>query len=249
MGLKNVLKRFSRNELTRRKAQNKRFERMLRRHDLHIYKSHINWTFSPEMKALHDQWGKPPGVPADRCFFLYSTGRLIRERHVAGDTAECGVRFGKSTFFLLKGLDDPARPHHIFDSFEGLSEGGTLDKAATGLKSWQKGDISVSEATTRANLERFFSNCRFYKGWIPDRFPEVADRTFAIAHIDVDLYEPTMASLEFFYPRMSRGGVIVCDDYGFATCPGATRAFDEFFASRSEAILPIPSGQCIVWKD
>ncbi|MEQ8860263.1 MAG: TylF/MycF/NovP-related O-methyltransferase [Pseudomonadales bacterium] len=246
--LKNLRKRLSRDPLTRRKAQGKYFERRLRRHDLQLYKSHLNWTLSGTLKDLHAEWGDAPGLPADRCCFLYDLARLARHRGVPGDSAECGVRYGKSTFFLLRGLDDPARPHHLFDSFAGLSATGAADSAASGLKSWREGDISVPESAARENLARF-PNCEFRVGWIPERFPEVADRRFALVHIDVDLYQPTRDALEFFWPRLTPGGLIVCDDYGFATCPGATQAFDEFFAERRDGVLPIPTGQCLVWKD
>lgn len=245
--LKNFLKRLSSDPVKRRKAQNKFYERRLRRHNLHLYKSHLNWTLSESLRSLHEEWGDLPGIAPDRCFFLHAMAQIVAAKAIPGDTAECGVRFGKSTFFMLKAIGDPSRPHHIFDSFAGLSETGDEDKPVSGIKAWSQGDISVEEQTARDNLARF-PNCRFYKGWIPQRFNEVSERTFALVHIDVDLYQPTLDSLEFFYPRMSRGGLIVCDDYGFASCPGATKAFDGFFADRPDIVIPIPSGQCLVRK-
>jgi hypothetical protein len=83
---------------------------------------------------------------------------------------------------------------------------------------------------TSAEYERLIV---IHAGWIPDCFSEVVDRSFCFVHIDVDLYEPTLASLEFFGSRMVPGGIIVCDDYGFETCPGARRAGDEFAAARA----------------
>ncbi len=246
--LKNFLKRISSDPIKRRKAQSKFFERRLRRHDLYLYKSHLNWTMSQELRDLHAEWGDVPGIPADRCYFLHAAGRLVAQKSIPGDTAECGVRFGKSTFFLMKALSDPARPHHIFDSFAGLSAAGDEDRPTGGIEGWAEGDISVEEQAARGYLAQF-SNCHFYKGWIPSRFDEVADRRFALVHIDVDLYRPTLDAIEFFFPRLTPGGVIVCDDYGFASCPGATKAFDEYFADRREMVIPIPSGQCIVRKE
>lgn len=82
----------------------------------------------------------------------------------------------------------------------------------------------------------------FYQGWIPDRFAEVAERQFAFVHVDVDLYEPTRDSVAFFYERLSPGGVFVCDDYGFLTCPGATAAMDEFLEDKPEKVVLLPGG-------
>jgi hypothetical protein len=89
---------------------------------------------------------------------------------------------------------------------------------------------------------------RFYPGWIPERFNEAAACRFCFVHIDVDLYQPTRDSLEFFYPRMSPGGMIVCDDYGYVNCPGAKQACDELAADWPERWLHLPTGQGLLIK-
>jgi O-methyltransferase len=55
------------------------------------------------------------------------------------------------------------------------------------------------------------------------------------------------SSLEFFYPKLATGGVVVCDDYGFATCPGAKLAMDNFFKGKSK-VLSLTTGQGMVIK-
>ena len=247
MPLKNLRKRYSSNAVTRRKAWNKFYQRKLERRGLHIYKGHLNWAMSDELAAIHARWGDTPGGPADRVYLLWEVGRQLSARGIVGATAECGSRFGKSSFFLLEGLADPERAHHIFDSFAGLSEAKDEDVARDGIKTWQAGQMSVDEATCREKLSGF-PQCEFHAGWIPERFPDVADERFACVHIDVDLYEPTRDALEFFWPRLTPGGAIVSDEYGLATCPGVTRAFDEFFADRRDRHLPLASGQAIAYK-
>ena len=70
----------------------------------------------------------------------------------------------------------------------------------------------------------------------------MADRKFALVHIDVDLHAPTRDSLEFFYPRMSEGGVIIVDDYGSSLCPGATLAVDTLLADKPEKMISLVDG-------
>jgi hypothetical protein len=101
--------------------------------------------------------------------------------------------------------------------------------------------MSRSEAIVRQNLGEF-SAYEFHKGWIPDRFVDVAEKHFAFVHIDVDLYQPTLDSLKFFYSRMNPGGIILCDDYGFTTCPGATKAVNELLADKPENMVALPGG-------
>ena len=106
----------------------------------------------------------------------------------------------------------------------------------------------MPEAAASHNLQKFNGSFTLYKGWIPARFDEAKDKTFSLVHIDVDLYEPTLASLAFFWPRISAGGMIVCDDYGFESCPGARRAMDEFFAERGLSVVHLTTGQGFVTK-
>ena len=80
--------------------------------------------------------------------------------------------------------------------------------------------MATPEHTCRDTLKEF-ERVSYYKGWIPDRFEEVSDRKFSFIHIDVDLHRPTYDSAEFFYERLSPGGIILCDDYGSLLCPGA----------------------------
>ena len=186
------------------------------------------------------------GIPDARCFNLQGVVRGLR--HVAGDVAECGVRYGKSTAFMLE-ADPIKRQYHLFDSFQGLSEPalGRHFGAAPSRRTGRRATWPSMRRRRRANLADF-ANVSFYRGWIPERFPEVAGRCFALLHVDVDLYHPTCDSLEFFWPRLALGGVVVCDDYGFATCPGAKQALDEFFGKRSAAVVELSTGQALVVK-
>ena len=86
------------------------------------------------------------------------------------------------------------------------------------------------------------------RGLIPSRFPELDERSFSFVHIDVDLYQPTFDSIAFFYPRMIQGGLILCDDYGFTSCPGAKKAIDEFMADKPECVVQLPTGQALILK-
>ena len=61
-----------------------------------------------------------------------------------------------------------------------------------------------------------------------DKYKEIR---IALLHIDVDLYKPTKTCLEYFYPHIVKGGIIILDDYG--AFPGANKAVEEFFADKN----------------
>jgi O-methyltransferase len=176
---------------------------------------------------------------ADRKYFLRSL--LALADGLPGDTVECGIWTGASSWFICRHFAGADKIHHGFDSFEGLPEPGVVDGDY-----WREGDFSTTEAAARANLAQF--PAQLYRGWIPHRFEEVADRSFCFVHVDVDLYEPTRDAIEFFYPRVVPGGVMLFDDYGSVASPGATKAIDDFMADRPEPLIHVPSAQAFLIK-
>jgi hypothetical protein len=140
---------------------------------------------------------------------------------------------------------------HIFDSFEGLSDiepEDTYQKEKRDKDSIRK-QFACSLDTVQNNL-REFSFIKYYKGWIPETFHEVKDETFSFIHIDVDLYQPTLDSFEFLYPRLAPGGIMVFDDYGCVQFPGAKKAIDECLSKQHNGFfLPLPSGQAFLIKN
>lgn len=196
----------------------------------------LSWFRDPILNDVLKRFEESRGYNAHRRFALQQLLRLTLG--IPGDTAECGVYKGCSSYIILQANQHApfSRLHHVFDSFEGLSAPSQRDGGH-----WGVGDLSVGEEVARKNLSEF-TGVKFYKGWIPSRFGEVADRSFSFVHIDVDLYEPTLESINFFYDRMNPGGIIVCDDYGFLTCPGATAAVDEFLLDKPEKMVFLSGG-------
>jgi hypothetical protein len=188
--------------------------------------------------------------------WLGQAGRL------EADVVECGCFRGHTSYVIASVLQarNFGGRFHIFDSFEGLSD--VVDKDlqpianGPGAKELQRlytpsaggrlfgGDL----ARVQRNLGEF-DFIDYYKGWIPERFAEVADKTFSFVHLDVDLYEPTLEGLKFFWPRLVDGGAIVVDDYGLNSWPGCTRATDEFLADmRPTLVLNTPAGGLVIIK-
>lgn len=212
--------------------------------DFPISDDHKLWR--RDTQFLDDFNRMSPGNPysQDRKWVLREYVKL--SNNLPGDLAECGCYVGTSAFFIAQASQHGTL--YLFDSFQGLSHPNVADHGTTDdVLPWSAGDLSTDEATLRRNLSRYDS-IEVLPGWIPERFGEVMDRQFRVVHIDVDLYQPTRDSLEFFYPRLVQGGVIVMDDYGFATCPGATRAAHEFSSHHGAGVLHLATGQGVITK-
>lgn len=202
--------------------------------------SQISWWHDEHFAEYLRAFAEDGGFESGRRWTVYQLARLVSG--VSGDTAECGVYKGASSCLICTATADRERIHHAFDSFEGLSAPDAYDGGH-----WQGGDLATPMEIAQRNLSRF-QNVSWHKGWIPDRFKDVSDRSFAFVHIDVDLYQPTRDSIDFFYPRTNPGGIIVCDDYAFTTCPGASKAVDEYLADKPEKMICLPCGGGFIIK-
>ena len=175
-----------------------------------------------------------------RCYMLYQCA--LQASRLGGDAAEVGVYRGGTARLIACALQGTGARIHLFDTFEGMP---STDPAHD---EHRQGDFSdTSLESVQRNLAGL-ANVAFYPGFFPATAPPVAGLSFALAHIDVDIYRSVLDCCAFFYPRMVPGGIMVFDDYGFDTCPGAKQGVDEFFRGTPERPLYLPSGQCLVVK-
>jgi O-methyltransferase len=200
--------------------------------------------------------GAPP-LPLARRSRFFELGQLFSQtRCVEGDVAECGSALGISSHFICQilaaerpGFDGAG--YHVFDSFAGLSEPAAEDAIPDNHPDAQRlrdmcraGMFAVPLARVQRNLAEFPA-ITFHPGWIPETFHELPETRYRFVHLDVDLYDPTFDGLEYFYPRLASGGMIVSDDYAW---PGARLAFEDFRAVSGAAMETTPLDQAIVRK-
>lgn len=179
---------------------------------------------------------------------------LVREfekvSKLEGEIAECGMYKGLSAYIICSTIKRlipiyDGASFYGFDSFEGLSQPQAEDlKVNDAASQFQKGNFSASLDLVSKNLAEF-SDATLFKGWIPSRFSEVKSKNFKFIHIDVDLYQPTLDSLEFFYPRLVAGGTIVCDDYNWS---GQEQAVKEYCSDQGIEFDISPYNQAVIRK-
>ncbi len=181
-------------------------------------------------------------VSIDRCFVLE---RLFRQTlPIAGDIFECGVYKGGTAALLaaLLAEEKSDKKLFLFDTFAGMP-------ATDPQRDWHKqGDFSDTSLESVQSFVGGGSRRIFRKGLIPETFAGLSDITISFCHIDLDIYKSIIDSVAFIWPRLSLGGAIVFDDYGFRTCMGAKEAVDDFFRSENAVPLCLHTGQAIVFK-
>lgn len=174
--------------------------------------------------------------------------KVLNKKKLKGDFVELGCWKGHSAYIIAKMINKYKEniKFHIFDSFEGLSETTPDDHNLNTL--FDKKQIKKIREQFKSNEDfvknevlKNFNFIKTYKGWIPEKFQEVENLKFSFIHIDLDLYDPTLKSLEFFFPRLQKGGVIICDDYNSWEFDGSKKAWDYFFSKNEVSFNFAPS--------
>jgi O-methyltransferase len=221
-----------------------RFSEMDRRitPDAELYRPLFSPWFGADFQRHHRLAAKQTLVSEDRCYILLT---LLRQAiHLEGNVWECGVYRGGTAAMLANFLSEStiSKKLYLFDTFEGMPE------TDISKDRHRQGDFQDTSVEAVAKYVGHSERCIFRKGLIPHTFAGLEPAIIAFAHIDVDIHRSILDCLDFIWPRLAVGGVIVFDDYGFPSCPGARTAVDEFFASRVSVPLCLPTGQALVFK-
>jgi O-methyltransferase len=211
--------------------------------EAHLYQPmFMPWEGHPEFAEYHRRIDRYTMVRRDSCYILLKT--LQQALMLEGAFVECGVFRGGTALLesmVISGRGS-GRELHLFDSFQGMPE------TTEGVDAFGRGDFASTSAQAVAELLSPYPFVRMHVGFIPDTFQGLDLDRIAWAHVDVDIYQSVIDSIEYIYPRLVPGGYLIFDDYGYPSCPGARRAVDESFVNRPEVPICLPSGQCLVVK-
>jgi O-methyltransferase len=165
---------------------------------------------------------------------------------------ECGVEWGYTAFFALKTLTNNDKKinsfsMHLYDAWQDMREEELLESEYWHVNLYKNLDIE----STKKNLIEFKENLIFHQGYIPDSLTKkpVPPNTIFYLHIDLNSAKPTEHALEFFYPRLVVGGVILFDDYGWDAYQDTKNTIEDFFKDKPGLLMKIPTGQAIYFHN
>jgi len=173
-------------------------------------------------------------LTGNEAFLLHSLATAQRSFGCA--MAELGVYQGSSARIICEAKGNSAL--HLFDTFSGMPDPGEEDDRV-----FMRGQFAASVSSVESVL-RGYSDVHFHPGIFPRSAAGLGALRFSLVHLDVDLYSSTLAGLEFFYPRMITGGIIITHDY--STLPGVAQAFSDFLLKKRRAIIELPTTQAMV---
>lgn len=180
-----------------------------------------------------------------RCYELW---QLVAEaQKVKGAFIEIGVLRGGSGALIasrMRGLG-LKRTLYLCDTFDGIVKAGTRDTT------FKNGDLVHDSVVSVKRLMHtvHVSNTVILKGIFPDQTQHrLKDRTFSFCHIDVDVYQSAKDIVAWVWPKLSVGGMLVFDDYGFHACSGITEYVNELRSKNDRVIIHNLNGHAIVIK-
>lgn len=183
-------------------------------------------------------------------FRLYELWQLTKEsaKLEKGSILEVGSWRGGSGAIIAKSAQKHGinTPVYICDTFEGIVKAGEKDPHFANSDINNTSDTIVKDLMHRLKLV----NAKVFKGIFPDDTSHLipSSEQFRFCHIDVDVYQSAKDIVEWLWPRLVDGGIIVFDDYGFESCPGITEYVNELRSRKDCTVIHNLNGHGIVIK-
>lgn len=178
---------------------------------------------------------------------------------IPGHIVECGVFKGMSLLTFVKLIEvlcpaDSLKRVIGFDTFEGFvnlaeKDGLPNEKRGKVVGGWNSSDFlptlqKLVEITQRDSMVPRVKRVELVKGDASVSIPEYVKANpgirISLLHLDMDLYDPTLAALRHLYPLVSPGGIVLLDEYGMDGFPGESAAFDDYFGANRPRLKKFP---------
>lgn len=187
----------------------------------------------------------------ERMYSMYKATEYISKNNIGGAIVECGTWKGGSSMvsaYMLKSLNDTSRVFFLYDTFSGMSTPTEKDinhfgvKAESKWRDMQKNNknewcfASIDEVKKNILSTGYpEANISFIKGKVEETIPKNIPDSIAILRLDTDWFESTYHELKYLFPLLSKGGVIIIDDYGH--WKGAKDATEQYFKENNIKIF------------
>lgn len=166
---------------------------------------------------------------------------------LVGDFVECGVNRGGMAMTVMRYINFKSldRKFYLLDTFCGLSAKYIApEERRLGIN---PGGYEECFEFVKETFQGF-PNVEIIRGTIPDTLPMVKTDKVAYLHIDMNCVKPEIAAAEYFWDKLVSGAVIILDDYGWSKHIVQKRAFDQFAQKHGTLVLPLPTGQGLIFK-
>lgn len=173
--------------------------------------------------------------------FLKNLSEIFARKNISGSVAEVGVFQGESAEKINLIFNNQLL--HLFDTFEGFSERDCDVESKWNFSEAKKGQFDDTSIERVMERMPYPEKVIIHKGYFPDTTIGIND-IFSFVRVDLDLYQPTVAALEYFDNYMTKGGVVLVHDYFGGAYEGIKKAVDDYVAKHTKLNL-IPIGDTL----
>ena len=217
---------------------------------------HVNSTdkyhdIEPDFFEIYEQCKPYTLTSLERMYSLYKAVNYICKNKIAGDLVECGVWKGGSVMLMaltLLKLGETQRSIYMFDTYEGMVEPTDVDvnySNVTAKEKWEATSTGDGSTWCFSPLEDVRRNINLtgypedkfilVKGKVEDTLPGTMPSSACLLRLDTDFFESTYHELKHLYPVLSKGGILIIDDYGH--WKGSKEATDMYIAEKNLALF------------
>lgn len=187
-------------------------------------------------------WGR--GQPRFRVYT--ACWAALQTRDLPGDYVECGVNRGGMARAQIELLDFNRldKSYWLVDTFRGFPE-AQKPLVSEGMSTDNYGECYQDVVQTFAPFPRV----RLVQEAVPAALPQVKADAICYLSLDMNTAEPELQALEYFWPRLSRGAIVLMDDYAYRGYSRQKIALDEFAVRQNIHILGLATGQGLIVKN
>lgn len=175
-----------------------------------------------------------------RHYVLAWAAKSVITRNVPGDFVECACYKGTSARIICDYVDflNSGKTYYLYDLFE-------HDESMVHHAMPEHGKSLFETVKGRFTG---FPNVKVTKGFVPQVLDEFSPETISFLHIDLNNAPAEIGTLERLFSRLSPGGILILDDYGWRAYRAQKMAEDPWLAERGYQVLELPTGQGLVFK-
>jgi len=169
-----------------------------------------------------------------------------------GDFVECGVNRGflSSAIMELLDWDTLGKTFWLLDTFSGVDETilPPAEREHVHDRPRHHGSAYVDGVETVRSNFASWKNVRIIVGSVPSTLSLLETDTIAYLHLDMNASTPEVATLDALWPRLTRGAVVLLDDWGYKGFEPQHQAMGEFANGHGLPIASLPTGQGLLLK-
>lgn len=209
------------------------------------YSTYSPWNEDLEFQRLFQKIRPNTMTDLFRCHSLW---KLVEQTaKIEGALVEVGVWRGGSGAIIAKKAElcNIKDTVYLCDTFTGVVKASQLDEAYVGGEHANTSQETVQQLLAELSIE----NVKILKGIFPDETADqIKENKIRFCHIDVDVYQSAREVFEWIWPKLSVGGIIVYDDFGFEGLAGIRKHIQEVINQKNLVFIHNINGHGIIIK-